>query len=96
MYESIAVTNAAVGFSVSTVKSNAYYIKSVVVTCEDADVRFRVDGTNPTTSEGHLLKEDQALKLTEWEHIANFKAIRDGTDDATLRCTFVRRFRNGT
>lgn len=33
----------------------------VLITVEQADVRVRIDGTNPTSNTGHLLRQDEPL-----------------------------------
>jgi hypothetical protein len=61
-----------------------------VMTLETAQVRYRYDGTNPTSSEGHLLEIGETLVLEGAANIDKFKAIRTGSTDGTLKVTYER------
>ncbi len=83
-YESVAVSTTAIGFTAAT-----YGPADVaVITVEDANIRFRVDGTAPTTSEGHIAYEQDVITLRSQGDIANFSAIRDDAVDAALKVSF--------
>ena len=58
------------------------------ITCEEADIRYRFDGTDPTTDEGHILQEEKGITLTSSQQITWFSAIREADEDATLRITY--------
>lgn len=80
-YESLSVTSAtAVPISSALIDQHP---NVAVITCETAPVRFRLDGTAPTTTEGHYLKVDDVLRLTFGE-LSGFQAIAVGTT-ATLK-----------
>ena len=49
------------------------------ITLETASVRFRLDGTSPTTTEGHLLTSGQNLTLNTPSQISNFRVISVST-----------------
>lgn len=91
-FEAISVTNgAAIGFTASKLSpSNGPKPKSVFITVEDNDIRFRVDGSDPTTTEGHKLTTGSAgMTITGEENIRKFKAIGiSGTGD--LKVTYER------
>jgi len=87
-YESITVSNSAVGFTSSKYKTSVHSAQRAFVTVENAQIRYRYDGTNPTTSEGHLLSPGDVLIIEGYDNIKNFKAIRIGSNDATLRVTY--------
>lgn len=75
-YESLAVTNAsAVGISAGLYDQHH---NVAVITCETAPIRFRMDGTAPTTTEGHLLDVGDVLTLEGLGEIAAFDAIATG------------------
>jgi len=79
-YESITVANASIGFTKRTMKpiTGAFkdmFAKVVFCTLETNNIRFRIDGTAPTTSEGHLLSVGQLLTLKNAADIENFRAI---------------------
>lgn len=79
-YESITVSNTAIGVTAAKIPNHNY----AFVTVETDQIRFRVDGTDPTASEGHLFEAGDTFELMGGRAIINFKAIRV-TTDATLR-----------
>ena len=82
-YESLTVGNAAVGFaSIPTTAVRAF------ITVEDAAIRFRVDGTSPSTSEGHVVNESDIILIESASDIEVFQAIRDDAVDAVLKITY--------
>jgi hypothetical protein len=90
-YESISATSStAIGFSASKLSpTNGPKPTTVFVTVEDNDVRFRTDGTSPTTTEGHKLAMGATLTISGQEEIQHFKAIGvSGT--GTLKVTYER------
>lgn len=95
-YESISITsNTAVGFSAGKLApTNGPRPQRVVFTVELDDIRFRLDGTSPTISEGHLVRVSTQTNIpfTEIlgsENIQKFKAI--GVDNTiTLKATYER------
>lgn len=56
--------------------------------CEGANLRWRDDGTSPTTSEGLLLRAGEVLCYCG--DLQGFEAIRDDTNDATLYVAYYR------
>jgi len=40
--------------------------KGAVITLEQSNVRFRTDGTVPTTSEGHIMYVGDVLTMNSW------------------------------
>ena len=88
-YESITVGAAAVGFTagiigVATLPLEAY------LSVEDAGVagmRYRVDGTDPTAAEGHLLHDEDSITIAGRADIERFRAIRVAAD-VTIRVTY--------
>lgn len=89
-YEAITVSNAGAGIGITASKfRHSQYGPCVVafITVETANIRFRLDGTAPTTTEGHKLTNGQNLTLACESDIRNFLAIRDDAVDATLRVT---------
>jgi len=83
-YESITVAGTAKGFTAGTFGTATH----AFITCEDAQLRFRIDGENPTASEGHLLNPGDTLKLDSPADIARFRAIRTSAISAVLKVTF--------
>lgn len=92
-YESITVTTSAVkGLTAAVLSpSGGARPKSVFITIETDSIRFRVDGSDPTATEGHQVSEDvTGLTLTGEENLRHFRAIGSGSASATLRVTYER------
>jgi hypothetical protein len=91
-YEAITVADTAIGLTVGNVRgygSNRYRAEKVILTVETAQLRWRDDGNNPTSSEGHLANVGSVLTLDNRDRIEKFRAIRTGATSATLRCTYL-------
>jgi hypothetical protein len=84
-YESVTVGNTAVGLSTS-IPAYGGEKASCVCTIESAPIRFRLDGTSPTATEGHMLTPDASLML-QGGQISKFKAISLNGTNATLKCS---------
>ncbi len=83
-YESITVTGTAGGLTTATVGPAL----AALITVEDAQVRFRLDGTVPTSSVGHILDVGATLELDSGLQLANVNFIRTGGTSAILRCAY--------
>ena len=83
-YESVTVAASAVGLTSGTYDDAT----RAEITLETAQIRFRVDGTNPTSGEGHLVEVGDVIRLTSAAQIANFKAIRTGATSGVLKATY--------
>ena len=83
-YEAITVSTTALSLSAAT------YVgyRTAVITVEDFAVRFRVDGTNPTATEGHLVNAGGKIVLGSADEIAQFRVIRQSSGDAKLRVSY--------
>lgn len=90
-YEAIAVTSTtAIGFSAGKLSpSNGSRPKSIFISVEDANIRFRVDGTDPTTTEGHLLTTSDGVTITGPDNIRAFRAI-GVSSTADMKVTYER------
>ena len=90
-FESISVTGTAVGFTTETLKPTGdRSMKGVYVTVETAEVRFRLDGTNPTSTVGHLLQVGDILRLDNISDMANARFIRTGATSGLLMVSYLR------
>jgi len=89
-YESITVSNTVKMFNETNYKSGSDYAKRALITVEDAQIRWRYDGTNPTSSEGHLSNPMDTIVLTGTDNIKNFRVIRKGSTDANIRITYEK------
>ena len=89
-YESIVVSSTPIGFTEGTfAASGASPARAAFITVEDASCRYRIDGTDPTSSEGHLLSSGDDKTIEGLENLYNFRAIREAPVDATLRVTYL-------
>lgn len=79
----------------STVIPTSMYVKASnhgpASTCrgrlETGAIRFRIDGTAPTSSVGELLDVGDRIEITGYTNIQNFKAIRTTSDSGLLSLT---------
>jgi hypothetical protein len=92
-YEVITVGAAAVGLSADKIKpqSGSYArmsARAVLLTLEEGDVRFRIDGGQPSASIGHYLTSGDALVLSGTQALTQFQAYRAGDVSTSLRVTY--------
>ena len=80
-YESITVSTVAKNITATLIDQHHDW---ALVTVETAPVRFRLDGTAPTTSEGHLLNVGDVLELRDGE-LSGFGVIRSSGTDAVIK-----------
>ena len=75
-FDDITVTSAsAVGLTPTKIKS----YDTAFISCENGQLRYRLDGIAPTTAEGHLLNVGSALTLENTAQMLNFQAIAVST-----------------
>jgi hypothetical protein len=86
--ESITVSDTAKSFTAATIDpSDPDSAFKAVFVVEDANIRFRVDGGDPTASVGLLAKVGAVVTITGNHDVRNFKAIRV-TTDATIQPSY--------
>ena len=88
-FETITVSTAAIGIT-SAIRLGQTH---TLLTSESADYRYRVDGSDPTASVGHLVLAGVPLTLEGSRELVNFRAIRDAAVDITLSVTCDERSR---
>ena len=88
-YESITVADTAIGFTAAKIAEKATIIQNsdrgptrCVVTVETAQLRYRYDGSDPTSAEGHILNINDVLVVVGPDAIKNFRGIRTGGTSA--------------
>jgi hypothetical protein len=86
-YESITVTGTAKVLTAGTYTTDA---KKAFISIESASVRWRVDGTAPTISEGHLSYPAQTITLNGYAQIARFQVILATATSATIKITYLK------
>lgn len=84
-YESVTVAGAAIGITATAANGNRPEAASITV--EDATIRFRTGGTDPTASEGHEAGPGSLIELVSRDEVVKFRAIRRDGISATLRVT---------
>lgn len=58
------------------------------ITVETAQIRFRISGSAPTSSAGHLLNPGDSVQLDSAEDIASFRAIRTTSTSGAIEVTY--------
>jgi hypothetical protein len=92
-YEDLAVGVTAVGMTAAKIMplTGPYArleARATLISSENGDIRFRMDGGLPTAGSGHYLTSGDALVLTGTQAIQQFRAIRSGATDVVLRVTY--------
>lgn len=57
---------------------------SALITTETGGLRWRYDGTDPTTTVGQLLAAGSSMTISGHDLIRRFRMIRDGSTSATV------------
>ena len=73
-YEDLTVSDTAGGFTTATIVRT----EVALVTVETAQVRFRLDGTAPTPTVGHILGVGDVLEIDSSEALGLVRFIRTG------------------
>lgn len=100
-HEAITVSTTAIGPTAATVSpTTAAGARQMLCTAEAASatsMRYRFDGTAPTTSTGHYVmagvvgtSAPALISVEGRNNVIRFKAIRQAAVDVTLRCTYLR------
>jgi hypothetical protein len=92
-YEDITVADSPVGMSNSKINPHTgpyarLSARATLISLENGDIRFRIDGGQPSLSSGHYLTSGDTLVLTGTQAIQQFRAIRSGDTDGGLRVTY--------
>ena len=82
-YESLSVSSTAVTLTAATYEARPY----AFITVETAQIRFRLDGTAPTATEGHLAEPGDIIHLRNHDQLEDFQAIRTSAD-AVIKCAY--------
>ncbi len=92
-YEVLTVGAAPVGLSLSKVRPTAgpyarMMARAAMISSEVGDLRFRLDGGQPSATDGHYLVAGDALVLSGYQALQKFRAAKAADADGTLRVTF--------
>lgn len=91
-FEQITVAAAAIGLTTANVRgygSNRFAAEKAVIIVEAAQIRWRDDGTDPTTSVGMVANPGTVLTFDNRDRLEKFRAIRTGSTSATLSITYL-------
>lgn len=84
-HEIETISDTAKGINADEVGDGAHM---AYITCQGANIRYWLDGADPTSDEGHKLETGDEKWLTCVEQIEGFRAIRAAGTDATLMITY--------
>ena len=82
--KTVGATVGGVALTAGTYGTSIY----AFITAETAQMRYTVDGTAPTTANGHLLNPGDILKLDSNADIVAFRAIRTGSVSGVIKVTY--------
>ena len=95
-YEAITVGNTAIGITATLLQNSAATenvnhkgVFEVFLSVETNAIRYRIDGTDPTASEGHPLAAGDKLTVTGYNNIKRLRMIRQSAD-AAVKVTLFR------
>ena len=90
-FEALTVAAAAVGFTEGTMApGGAQTATAAFVTVEDAPVRVRTDGTDPTATVGTPYEVGDTFVVWGRRDLMSVRFIRQGGVSATLSTEFAR------
>jgi len=92
-YEEITVGVTAVGLSSTKIMPTTgpyarMSVRATMISSENGDIRFRIDGGLPSASSGHYFNSGDTLVLAGTQAIQQFRAIRGADTDAVLKVTY--------
>jgi hypothetical protein len=92
-YEVLTVASEAVKLSTAKIRPSTgpyarMLARAAMLSSEDGDLRFRIDGGSPSASDGHYLVNGDCLVLSGSQALQKFQAVRAGDANATLRITY--------
>ena len=86
--ETITVSSTAVGFTSSKITNCK--VACCTLDPDGGAIRFWIDGSTPTSTEGHYVAPGQNITIVGANNIRNFKAIKVGGDDGKLQASFKK------
>lgn len=94
-FETITASATATGFTVTTLQPNGANTapQATVGACRvaAAEIRWRADGTAPTSAVGTLAQIGDVIALDGADVLQKFKAIRTGSTSGVLSCNVGQR-----
>ena len=83
-YQQLTVSSSAVAMTVP-LNSN---MADILV--QDAGIRYRDDGTNPTSTVGTPLFQNQSMQIIGASNLSAIKFIRSGASDAIVNINYYK------
>ncbi|MBM4274588.1 MAG: hypothetical protein FJ134_09050 [Deltaproteobacteria bacterium] len=62
--------------------------RAALLSLEEGDIRFRIDGSSPATSSGHYFSSGDVLVISGNQALRQFKAVKVAEANGTLRVTY--------
>jgi hypothetical protein len=92
-YEEITVGVSVVGCSQAKIMPTTgpyarLAARAALLSSENGDTRFRIDGGLPSVNSGHFLTSGDTLVLTGTQAIQQFRTIRCSDTDGVLKVTY--------
>lgn len=88
-FESLSITETSTPLTEAKYKrSDGSYAKRVLITCENAQIRYKYNGDDPTSSSGHILNPNEHLIIIGSGNIRNFRATRTGSSSGKMEITY--------
>jgi len=89
-YESLAIEGTAKGLTSTVYAPTGKQAMRAIITVEDAQIRYRIDGTDPTATEGHLLNPMAVLVVIGPKAIATIRFIAKGTTAGKISVSYEK------
>ena len=88
-YENLTIADSATRLTLSTFLATPP-TQRVQIFVETGQIRYRNDGTDPTSTSGEILNPFDRLTIDNMSEAESFRAIRTSTTSATLRIHYLR------
>jgi len=93
-FETITVSSTAIGFTTAKIQPSGQTPGVMaVITLATNDVRWRVDGVDPTAGVGHAFAATTSLTVCGLQSLQQFRMIRQSAD-ATASVSYFRQGNN--
>ncbi len=92
-YEVLTVGAAVTSLTASKIKPDSgpyarMSARAAMISSESGDIRFRIDGGQPTAGSGHYFVNGDTLVLSGTQALQQFLAIKAGDNSGTLTVTY--------
>jgi len=93
-FETVTISTVAKGLTVATFApvpgGSQKYATSAYLTLASGQVRYRYDGTDPTSGVGHILDVGSFLVIEGFHQMDKLKLIRTGSADGVISVSYER------